>query len=225
MRAAIYGRVSTDRQEVEIQLRELREFCKSREWEIYAEYVDENVRGKEEHKPALEKLLLDVHHGKFKVVAFWALDRLSRAGVKDTINLIYRFQELGLDWVSHQELYLSTLGPFRDAVTSLFATLAKMGSERKGERIKASFNRLREVHKDTGEWKTKSGKPPNRPRKEFKYQAVQIVELRAQGLSWAEITARTEIPASSARRLAKSVVSASGATNHSRQPVSEVSND
>jgi DNA invertase Pin-like site-specific DNA recombinase len=224
MKAALYARVSTDRQEVENQLRELRQFCKPREWEVYAEYVDENVRGKEEHKPALEKLLLDAHHGKFKVVVFWALDRISREGVKDTIDLIYRFQELGLDWVSHQEMYLSTLGPFRDAVISLFATLAKMGSERKGERIKASFSRLKEIHKDTGEWKTRSGKPPNRPRRDYGYQAAQIVELRAQGLSWSEITTRTQIPPSSARRLAKSVVSASRTATHSRQPVSEVSN-
>ena len=223
MKAALYARVSTDRQEVENQLRELREFCGSREWEVYAEYVDENVRGKEEHKPALEKLLLDAHHGKFKVVTFWALDRLTRAGVKDTINLIYRFQEIGLDWVSHQEMYLSTLGPFRDAVISLFATLAKMGSERKGERIRASFNRLREIHKDTGEWKTRSGKPPNRPRKDYALFKAQVVEMRRQGLSWAEITTRTGIPPTSARRLAKSVVSASGTTTHSEEGVSGVS--
>ena len=50
MKAAIYARVSTDRQDTANQLADLRSFCASRGWEIAAEYVDEDVSGKTERK-------------------------------------------------------------------------------------------------------------------------------------------------------------------------------
>jgi len=44
MKGAVYARVSThDKQDPEMQLRELREFCQRRGWEIEGEYVDAGV--------------------------------------------------------------------------------------------------------------------------------------------------------------------------------------
>lgn len=42
MKAAIYARVSTanNSQDPEVQLRELREYCQRRGWEIASEFVD-----------------------------------------------------------------------------------------------------------------------------------------------------------------------------------------
>ena len=51
MKAAIYVRVSTDRQESLNQIAELRAYCARRKWEIVREYVDEDVRGKD-RKPS-----------------------------------------------------------------------------------------------------------------------------------------------------------------------------
>src|SRR5438132_946817 len=56
MKAAIYARVSTDRQESMNQIAELREYAARKGWEIVREYVDEDVRGKD-RKPQLEALL------------------------------------------------------------------------------------------------------------------------------------------------------------------------
>jgi len=83
MKAAIYARVSTDRQESMNQIAELRAFCERKDWEIVREYVDEDVRGKD-RKPQLEALLEAAHQKRFDVAVFWALDRLTRAGVKDS---------------------------------------------------------------------------------------------------------------------------------------------
>ena len=47
MKAAIYARVSTDRQESMNQIAELREYAARQGWEIVREYVDEDVRGKD----------------------------------------------------------------------------------------------------------------------------------------------------------------------------------
>ena len=40
MKAAIYARVSTDRQENKNQLEQLREFAKKQDWDIVREFVD-----------------------------------------------------------------------------------------------------------------------------------------------------------------------------------------
>jgi len=224
MRAAIYARVSTDRQETENQLVQLRSFCSERGWDVTQEYVDEAVKGREIHKPQLEMALLGAHQRKYDILVFWALDRVERRGALDTLKMLDELTRQNVKWVSYMERYLDSAGPFAEAAIALVATFAKMETQRKSERIKASFSRLRKIHKDTGEWKTKSGKPPNRPRKDYLPYRAQVVELQKAGHSWAEITKRTGIPPTSARRLAKSVVSASETTTHSEEHVSGVSN-
>ena len=59
-RAAIYARVSTQNgQNPEMQLKELRDYCGRRGWEIAGEYVDKGISGAKEHRPALDRLLAD----------------------------------------------------------------------------------------------------------------------------------------------------------------------
>ena len=43
MKIAIYARVSTDKQETENQLLQLREFASKQDWQIFLEYVDQGV--------------------------------------------------------------------------------------------------------------------------------------------------------------------------------------
>jgi DNA invertase Pin-like site-specific DNA recombinase len=58
-RVASYARVSTlnHGQDPEVQLRELREFCQRRRFEIAVEYVDKGISGSRERRPSLEKLM------------------------------------------------------------------------------------------------------------------------------------------------------------------------
>ena len=59
-RAAIYARVSTNNgQDPEVQLAEIRQFCKCRDWTTVQEYVDKGISGSKERRPALDKLLAD----------------------------------------------------------------------------------------------------------------------------------------------------------------------
>src|SRR5438552_15478972 len=94
-RVALYGRVSTDRQETENQLRELREYCARQAWEIVGEYVDQDVRGKD-RKPRLEAMLLDAHQKRFNIAVFWALDRLTRKGALDALSVLDQFAKFGV---------------------------------------------------------------------------------------------------------------------------------
>ena len=61
MRAAIYARVSTNNgQDPHMQIRELKEYCKRRGWDVEGEYVDAGVSGAKKHRPQLDSLLVCV---------------------------------------------------------------------------------------------------------------------------------------------------------------------
>jgi len=189
MKAALYARVSTDRQEAKNQLRELRAYCARQGWEVVREYVDEDVRSKA-CKPQLEALLLDAHQKRFDVAVFWALDRLTRAGVRDAIDILHRLTASGVDFVSFREPYLTSLGPWRDAIVAIIATVANVESVRFGERVRAGLARARA-----------QGKRLGRPRAEYPVSAAQIARERAQGASWGEMARKYSLPRTSVRRL------------------------
>src|SRR5262249_55753558 len=60
-RAAIYVRISTDRQTIENQLRELRQIAERRGWEVVHEYHDAGISGSKqrEARPGLDEMLND----------------------------------------------------------------------------------------------------------------------------------------------------------------------
>src|ERR1017187_3973986 len=60
MKVALYARVSTTNgQDPEMQLRELREYCKRRNWEVSDEYVDLGISGTKENGPSLADIETD----------------------------------------------------------------------------------------------------------------------------------------------------------------------
>ena len=61
MKTAIYGRVSTigKGQDVDLQLRDLRNYAQARGWKIFREYIDNGVSGRKDKRPALDQLVND----------------------------------------------------------------------------------------------------------------------------------------------------------------------
>ena len=58
-RVGLYARVSTvNGQDPEVQLLELREYCRRRGFEIAEEFVDKGISGSRERRPALDKLMI-----------------------------------------------------------------------------------------------------------------------------------------------------------------------
>ena len=97
---------------------------------------------------------------------FWALDRFSREGVRETLNYLKQLEEAGVSFTSYIEPYLDTLGPFRDALIGILASLAKQEVLRRSERVQAGMARAkaqgRPISRRLGEH---SGRPPGLPRR------------------------------------------------------------
>ncbi len=78
MRAAIYLRVSTDKQTTSAQRQELREICKRRGWTEVTEYSDV-ISGAKFTRVGLDKMMTEVRRGRLDVVLCYKLDRLGRS--------------------------------------------------------------------------------------------------------------------------------------------------
>jgi len=111
MKVAIYVRVSTEKQEAENQLIQLREYCYRSDYEIFKEYVD-IISGKETSRPAYDLMFKEAHQKKFSLVIFWDLSRFSRAGTLFTLQKLKELENLNISWESYNEPYLKSVGQF-----------------------------------------------------------------------------------------------------------------
>lgn len=81
---AIYARVSTDKQKVDMQLQELNEFIKRSGWKLYKQYIDHGYTGANTKRPDFSNMMIDARQRKFDILVVWKLDRLN-ISLKDLI--------------------------------------------------------------------------------------------------------------------------------------------
>lgn len=123
-----YARVSTQDQNLDLQLNELTKFgCTN----IY----QEKISGKNTERAELKKLLAGVRSGDEVVV--WKLDRLGRS-LRDLVDVVALLQEKGVDFVSlHDQINTTTAtGRF---TFNIFASLAEFERDIIRERTKAGL--------------------------------------------------------------------------------------
>ena len=187
---ALYAKVSTkDKgQDTENQLVQLREFAAKQGWIVSCEYVDRESGAKSD-RAEFQRLFEDASRRKFDLLLFWALDRLSREGVLETLQHLNRLTSYGVAFRSFTEQYFDSCGIFKDAVIAIMATLAKQERVRLSERTKAGLAIARS-----------KGRLIGRPR--LKVQSSEIARLKASGLSLRAIGRQLGVSEGSVRRLA-----------------------
>jgi DNA invertase Pin-like site-specific DNA recombinase len=100
-KVALYIRVSTEDQNTDMQLNELREYVTRRNWDIYQIYEDK-ISGGSKSRPELDKLMEGAKKRKFDMVLVWKFDRFARS-LKMLVVLLELFKELGIDFISYRE--------------------------------------------------------------------------------------------------------------------------
>lgn len=80
----------------------------------------------------------DASQGKFDVLLFWALDRLSREGVLETLQHLNRLRSYGVGDRSFTEQYFDSCGSSR-TVIAIVATVAKQERVRISQRVRAGL--------------------------------------------------------------------------------------
>ena len=173
MRAALYARVSTQAgQHPALQLRELREYCDRRGWQIGDEFTDVGVSGAKERRPQLDQLLVACRKRRFDAVVVYRYDRFARS-LRQLVNALAEFDALGIQFVSlHEGVDTST--PNGRLVFGIFASIAEFERELIRDRVRSGIAAARA-----------RGRRLGRPRRQV--DVSRVAELRAEGLSWREV--------------------------------------
>lgn len=174
MRAALYARVSTtgQGQSPEMQVRELREYCERRGWQIASEYVDAGISGAKDSRPELNRLIADAHRRRFDAIVVWKFDRFARS-VSHLLRALETFNALGVAFVSLSE-QIDTSTPTGKMVFTVLGAVAELERSLIAERVRAGLRNARA-----------KGKRLGRPR--VNVDASQVGRLRAEGRTVREI--------------------------------------
>lgn len=137
MKVALYARVSTSDQKCEMQLRELKEYCKRRGWRIAGQYVDEGWSGAKASRPQLDALMRDAAEHRFDAVLCWKLDRFGRS----VLNLSEALQTLNSQGIrflaTSQGIDTDSANPTSRLLLHILAAVAEFEREMIRERVKA----------------------------------------------------------------------------------------
>lgn len=137
MNAAIYLRVSTEKQDAQVQEPALVKLCAARGWSGVPVYSETASGAKE--RPTLDKLCERARRGEYQVIVVWALDRLGR----DLWEIIGRVRSLwaaGVRVVSLNDAWIEGAdGPVRDLLLMLLAWVATFERQRLRERTRAGL--------------------------------------------------------------------------------------
>lgn len=98
MRVALYVRVSTVEQSIELQKQELTAFATARGWTVTAVYED-SATGTNTKRPGLQAALQAAHRREIDAIVVWKMDRFARS-LKDLIDMLSDLKSYGVEFVS-----------------------------------------------------------------------------------------------------------------------------
>jgi DNA invertase Pin-like site-specific DNA recombinase len=150
MLCALYARVSTFDQNIEVQLNDLRGYVERAGWTIYKEYSDIGISGADHNRPGLSSMLFDAQSRRFQVLLVHRLDRLARSvmTLSNTANTLTR-NKIRLI-VTSQGLDTDASNPLAALMLNMMATFAEFERDLLRERIKDGIELARSKGKHLG---------------------------------------------------------------------------
>ncbi len=195
----LYARVSTasGRQDTEVQLLALREYCHRRGFRIADEYID-HMSGVRTDRPAFTRLMADARQRELDGVVVWKFDRFARS-TRALVLALEEFQSLGVDFISYSE-QIDTGSPMGKAMFTMISAIAEFERSLINERVRAGLHRARE-----------NGVILGRPCKGFDVNAA--LRLKRQGSSWNEMARALKVSSSTLRRTLYPLIKNHGTEN------------
>src|SRR3984893_9094307 len=186
---AIYCRVSTDGQSVDLQVNELREYAAKRDWHVIGEYLDIGVSGVKESRPALTRLMTDARQRKFDILLVWKIDRFGRS-LKHLVNSLAELESVGVHFVSLRDS-LDLSSPAGRLMAQLLGAISEFERSLITERVRAGIRNARNKGR-------RLGRPP------LEVDSGRIARLKASGASLRAISEQLGISVGSVHRALRS---------------------
>ncbi len=195
-RAAVYLRVSTDRQDERNQEPECLRLSRARGWAPFV--YRETESGAKADRPVWRMVVESARRGEVQAVVVWSIDRIGRRMFQIVAD-VGELARLGCAVVSVREPWLDTSGPTRELLLSIFAWVSQYERERLQERTRAGMERARAAGKQIG-----------RPSRIAPKALRRALAMRTAGKSWGDISAavrvkRTAIAQAVTRELSRKV--------------------
>lgn len=174
MKALIYARCSSDenKQDVEVQLKELRRYCDAYGWE-YEEVSEYGSGFKADCQPKLDEALERIRLKHFNKLIVYSMDRFSRQSPSKINALLDRIAEQKCRFIALQQGIDSDNELTWHVVKPLFTYFANKFSRDLGEKITKGIARKKALGAYSG----------GRPSKDKLFDLNNIVALRASGRS------------------------------------------
>ncbi len=136
VRVAIYTRVSTEDQakegfSLDAQRERMEAFCKARDWEIAATYVDDGHSGRDVRRPAYQRMMTE--REKWDTILVIKMDRIHRNS-RHFMEMMDNLSDWEKNFVSATES-LDTTTAMGRFVMDIIQRIAQLESEQIGERV------------------------------------------------------------------------------------------
>lgn len=130
-----------------MQLMDLKEYVRKREYTIYNTYEDV-ISGAAKERKALDQLMDDAKKRKFDIVLVWKFDRFARS-LKMLVDGLALFQELGIDFISYKE-NIDTTTSMGKLIFNINSAYAEFERDIIRDRVRAGVKAKRE--RTNGVW-------------------------------------------------------------------------
>jgi len=184
LHVALYARVSTDEQDAQGQIFQLREWAKRMEHKIFREYIDQAVSGAKTSRPAFDEMLNDMRLFRFDGIAIVKLDRLSRS-MKHIFGLIDEFNAKGVALIcTTQPIDTSDANPYAKVLLAVMASFAEIERDMIRSRTKDGIKARRDKLKAEGKVYPMRGKDkkPRQKRGGYRNPIVYPKQVQLQDL-------------------------------------------
>jgi DNA invertase Pin-like site-specific DNA recombinase len=184
-KVAVYVRVSTKDQSVDMQVSDLERYSRERGFKIFKIYKDNGISGAKDDRPGLNQLMDDARKRKFDMLLVWRFDRFARS-TKHLVTALYEFRNLGIDFISYQE-NIDTSSPLGEAVFTIISAMSKLERDIIAERVKGGLRKAKA-----------SGKKLGRPKRDV--DTDRVIEHRKQNKSIRQIASEMNLSKGAVQR-------------------------
>jgi len=191
-KVAVYVRVSTKDQSVDMQLNDLERYSRERGLDVFKVYEDNGVSGTKETRPALNELMDHAKKKRFDMVLVWRFDRFARS-TKHLVTALHEFRHLGIDFISFQE-NIDTSSPLGEAIFTIISAMSTLERDIIAERVKGGLRKAKA-----------KGKRLGRPNDEI--DVDKVIKFKEQGKSIREIAKHLNLSRGKVERTLKLPVS------------------
>lgn len=203
VRIALYMRVSTDEQSVDMQKEQLLQWADKHGHTIFTEFVDDAQSGKTLDRPGFQSLLRSAAYKGFEGVAVYRVDRLGRK-VEDLIGVIKKFNEMGIKLFSATDQHvidrISPAGKLQSTVMLAVAEYERdIAIERTRHGVETALAKGHHVIKPPFGFAMKDHRfVPDRNKAAI---VKEIYSDRAGGMSWNKLSTKYNLPRTKVRRI------------------------